>query len=79
MLIVSSLAALAGALILVVSPAATTLGFVPISSGLTITIAVIVLAYLACANLPNVSPIVRFERERIQSVRVASAVARKAG
>jgi len=49
-LIASSLAALAGALILVFSPAATTLGFVPLSSGLAVTIAVIVLAYLACAE-----------------------------
>jgi Mg2+-importing ATPase len=50
-LIVTSLTALAGALILVVSPAAATLGFVPVSSGLTLTIAIIVLAYLACAEV----------------------------
>ena len=50
-LIASSLAALAGALILVVSPIAAVLGFVPVSSGLAITIAVIVLAYLACAEI----------------------------
>jgi P-type Mg2+ transporter len=50
-LITTSLAALAGGLILVVSPAAATLGFVPVSSELTLTIAVIVLAYLACAEV----------------------------
>ena len=50
-LITTSLAALAGALLLVVSPIAATLGFVPVSSGLTLTIVVIVLAYLACAEV----------------------------
>ena len=50
-LIATSLAALAGGLILVVSPVAATLGFVPVSSELTLTIAVIVLAYLACAEV----------------------------
>jgi P-type Mg2+ transporter len=50
-LIASSLAALAGALILVVSPIGATLGFVPVSGGLAITIAVIVATYLICAEI----------------------------
>jgi len=50
-LIATSLTALAGALILVVSPAAATLGFVSVSSSLMLVIAVIVLAYLACAEI----------------------------
>jgi Mg2+-importing ATPase len=50
-LIASSLAALAGALILVVSPIGATLGFVPVSGGLVITIAIIVATYLACAEI----------------------------
>ena len=51
LLITTSLAALGGALLLVVSPIAATLGFVPVSSGLTLTIVGIVLAYLACAEV----------------------------
>jgi P-type Mg2+ transporter len=50
-LIATSLTALAGALILVVSPAAATLGFVSVSGTVTLTIAVIVAAYLACAEV----------------------------
>ncbi len=50
-LIATSLTALAGALILVVSPAAATLGFVSVSSSLMLVIAVIVLVYLACAEI----------------------------
>jgi P-type Mg2+ transporter len=50
-LIATSLAALAGALILVVSPAAATLGFVSVSSSLMLVIAIIVLVYLACAEI----------------------------
>jgi hypothetical protein len=50
-MIASSLAALAGALVLVVSPISAPLGFVPVSSGLAITIVVIVPTYLACAEI----------------------------
>jgi Mg2+-importing ATPase len=50
-LIATSLAALAAAPILVLSPAASALGFVSVPSGLIITIVVIVLAYLACAEV----------------------------
>ncbi len=50
-LIASSLAALAAAPFLVLSPVAASLGFVPVPHGLAVTIAVIVLAYLACAEL----------------------------
>jgi Mg2+-importing ATPase len=50
-LIATSLAALAAAPILVRSPAAPALGFVSVPSGLMVTIVVIVLAYLACAEL----------------------------
>jgi Mg2+-importing ATPase len=51
LLLATSLAALAAAPILVLSPAAAILGFVPVPGGLAVTIAVIVLAYLACAEL----------------------------
>ena len=50
-LIATSLVALAGAIILVISPIAATLGFVPVSSGLAGTIAAVALAYLACAEI----------------------------
>jgi len=50
-LIATSLAALAAAPILVLSPTATALGFVSVPSRLAVTIVVIVLAYLACAEL----------------------------
>jgi Mg2+-importing ATPase len=50
-LIATSLCALAAALVLVVSPIATIFGFVPVPTGLTLTILVIVLAYLACAEI----------------------------
>jgi Mg2+-importing ATPase len=50
-LIATSLAALAGALVLVVSPVAVTLGFVPVPSGLTLTIVAIIAAYLASAEV----------------------------
>jgi Mg2+-importing ATPase len=51
LLIATSLVALAGAMILVISPIAAILGFVPVSSGLAGTIAVVALAYLACAEI----------------------------
>jgi P-type Mg2+ transporter len=50
-LIATSLAALAAAPILVLSPTATALGFVSVPSRLAVTIVVIVLAYLVCAEL----------------------------
>jgi Mg2+-importing ATPase len=49
-LLATSLAALAAAVILVLSPAAAALGFVPVPGGLAVTVAAIVLAYLACAE-----------------------------
>jgi P-type Mg2+ transporter len=50
-LIATSLAALAGALVLVISPVAATLGFVPVPSGLTLTIVAIIVAYLVSAEV----------------------------
>jgi Mg2+-importing ATPase len=49
-LITTSLAALAGAPVLVLSPIAASLGFVPVPGALAATIVVIILAYLACAE-----------------------------
>ncbi|HEY7665330.1 MAG TPA: magnesium-translocating P-type ATPase [Xanthobacteraceae bacterium] len=50
-LVFTSLAALAGAPLLVFSPIAPVLGFVAVPGGLILTIAAIVLAYLVCAEL----------------------------
>lgn len=50
-LIASSLVALGAALILVVSPLAASLGFVPMPGTLAITIVVIVATYLVCAEI----------------------------
>jgi hypothetical protein len=49
--VAASLAALAGALVPVVSPVATTLGFLPVPSGLTLMIVAIIVAYLASAEV----------------------------
>jgi len=50
-LIASSLTALAAAPLLVVSPLAASLGFVPVPGALIATIVVIIMVYLACAEL----------------------------